>query len=59
LKSVLLRLFLSRKITKPISLEQEKDKEKFHAMLLKMKKKRPNFNIERVMGKVYDDTKIK
>ena len=54
-----MRLFLSRKITKPISLEQEKDKEKFYAMLLKMKKNRPDFNIERVMGKVYDDNKIK
>lgn len=29
------------------------DRIKFHNMLLKMKKKRPNFNIDRVMKKLY------
>ena len=58
LKWGLLRLLLSRKKEKTFSLDQEKDKIKFHAMLLKIKKKRPNFNIDLVMRKVYDDNKL-
>lgn len=36
----------------------QEDVIKFHRMLLKMKKRRPNLNVKRIMGKLYPNFRI-
>jgi len=49
-----------KKKNKVILYSEEKlvEIKKFHLMLMKMKKKRPNFNVKRLLNTIYPDNNI-